>query len=887
MAFAGLLKQDTTMPDETPTEPSSSNTEPKGDAEEPPRRAHAELYAVLGLVAEAADDLGVIVDASPEAILAFDARRRILHANRRAEHFFGYGPGALVGLSTDILVPERLRSPQAPAMAPVADVMLVNLPGLRRDGTELAVEWAFGSVVVRTGPVFVMTVRDRAAMDREIEELRASEERFRLLVEGAHEYAIFMLDESGHVSSWNKGAERSKGWRHEEIIGKSYDVFFTPEDRGAGVPRRLLDAAAREGSHEVSGWRVRKDGTLFRANASLTAIRSPAGELLGFVKITRDLTEKLQAEELERRLAIERAGREAAEAAERRVRASEERLRRLQRVTAALSEAATPRDVAAVVLDQSLQALEASGGALYGLSADGRELERLDQRGHPDGPLAPFERIRLDVRSPLTDAVRERTPGFYETFEACAAPYPELREAIRAGGFEASVALPLLTHGALQGVLGIRFREPRSFDASDRSLLLTLSELCAQALERARLLAAESAARAQAESANRSKDEFLAMLGHELRNPLAPIVTALSLMKIRDPGALQNERTVIERQVTHLARLVDDLLDVSRITRGRVELKKDRIELGTVVARAVELSSSLLEQRRQHLSLSIPERGLALHGDPTRLAQVFSNLLTNAAKYTPAGGHIEIVARRDQDWIVLTVRDDGTGIAPAMLPRVFDLFTQEHQSAERSQGGLGLGLAIVKSLVAMHDGTVSAFSEGRGKGSVFTVQLPAAAPLEAASAAEASAALSRPEGAGRRVLVVDDNPDAAEMLSEWLTGSGYETWMAHDGPAALDAVARFEPDVVLLDIGLPVMDGFEVARRLHDGASKRPVPLLVAVTGYGQQVDRERSSQEGFYAHMVKPIDLNALGALLQAAQERRGGARETAPGGGAPAPLP
>jgi signal transduction histidine kinase/ActR/RegA family two-component response regulator len=585
----------------------------------------------------------------------------------------------------------------------------------------------------------------------------------------------------------------------------------------------------------------------------------------------RDLGEKLKAEELEQRLALERARRESAEAAEKRVRASEERLRRLQRVTAALAEAATPLDVATVVLHQSLLALKATGGALYGLSADGRRLELLDHRGHPEESVVAFGEIPLDFSSPLTDAARERTPGFYDSFEACAALYPHLRESIRSGGFEASIALPLITHGALLGVIGIRFARRRSFDASERSLLLTLSGLCAQALERAGLLAAERNARAEAEAANRAKDEFLAMLGHELRNPLAPIVTALNLMKLRDPSVLQAERTVIERQVTHLARLVDDLLDVSRITRGRVELKKERIELGTAVARAVELSSALLEQRRQHLSLSVPSSGLPLYGDVTRLSQVISNLLTNAAKYTPLGGHIAIDASLTCEAIVLTVRDDGIGIAPSMVPRVFDLFAQEHQAADRSQGGLGLGLAIVKSLVGMHDGTVSVASDGHGKGSVFTVRLPPAAPLDASRPTPTDLAVTAAPAGALRVLVVDDNIDAAEMLSEWLSGAGHQTQMAHDGPGALSAIARFAPDVVLLDIGLPVMDGFEVARRVREYG---PVPALVAVTGYGQAIDRERSSKEGFYAHLVKPIDLPALTALLERVKSPSGRTR-------------
>ena len=824
------------------------------------RSAHAGLHHLLSLVAAQPLELGTIVHGWQEAVVAFDERRRILHASPGAEELFGYHPRALEGVSTDVLVPERLRQPDAPPMVPMADVVQVDLPGLRSDGTELSVEWAFGWAPAPSGPIFVMTVRDRSVVNRAIEALQASEERFRLLVDGLHDYAIFMLDPTGRVSSWNKGAERAKGWHADEVLGAPYEIFFTSEDRAAGVPRQLLASALRDGNCELVTLRARKDGTHFPASVHLTALRSTTGELRGFAQITRDLTASRKAEELERRLSAERAGREAAEAAEQRVRASEERLRQLQRVTAALSEAATPSEVASVVLVQALHALEADAGAVYALSADGTALELLDQRDHPEEALSGFVTIPLGLRSPLTDAARERTPRFYETFEACAGLYPHLREAIGAGRFEASAALPILTHGALLGVLGIRFRKARAFDASDRSLLLTLSELCAQALDRARLFAAERKARSEAEAASRAKDEFLAMLSHELRNPLAPIVSALQLMKLRNADVFQTERNAIERQTTHLVRLVEDLLDISRITEGKVALKKEYVELAEVVGRAVELSSPLLERRRHHLAVMVPSRGLALHGNPTRLAQIVSNLLTNSAKYTPPGGHIEVAARGDQERVVLTVRDDGAGIAAATLPHVFDLFAQERQSIDRSQGGLGLGLAIAKSLVAMHDGTISAFSEGPGKGSTFTVDLPAAPTLDAASHSERRLGPQDGSEAGRRVLVVDDNPDAAELLAEVLRKTGHVAAIAHDGPGALRLAGSFRPEIALLDIGLPVMDGYELARRLRDqvGAVR-----LIAVTGYGQPADRERVHVAGFEAHIVKPVDLVALQAAL------------------------
>jgi signal transduction histidine kinase len=370
-------------------------------------------------------------------------------------------------------------------------------------------------------------------------------------------------------------------------------------------------------------------------------------------------------------------------------------------------------------------------------------------------------------------------------------------------------------------------------------------------------------ARRAAESANLAKDEFIAMLSHELRNPLSPILTALQIMRLRGGDAAERERTVIERQVRHLVGLVDDLLDVSRITRGKIELKLSRLELGAVVASAVEMASPILEARRHALEVHVAPSGLSVDGDAARLAQVVSNLLTNAAKYTEPGGQIVVAAGRDGDAVALSVRDSGVGIDADMLPRVFDLFTQAPQNLDRSQGGLGIGLAIVRSLVMLHGGTVTAASAGPGRGSTFTIRLPFAPidqPARREEARAPAAAAAAPDGA--RVLIVDDNQDSADMIAELITSLGHETRIAHDGPAALAVVQTFRPDVALLDIGLPVMDGYELGRRLKSDAGL-PGIRLVAVTGYGQPRDREASAGAGFDAHLVKPVNLDELTGLL------------------------
>lgn len=362
----------------------------------------------------------------------------------------------------------------------------------------------------------------------------------------------------------------------------------------------------------------------------------------------------------------------------------------------------------------------------------------------------------------------------------------------------------------------------------------------------------------RAVEASRVKDEFLAMLGHELRNPLAPIVTALELLKLRSRD-LPEHRT-IERQVLHLTRLVDDLLDLSRITRGLIELRRESIDMAEIVARAVEIASPLTEQKRHRLTVDAPP-GLGVEGDPVRLVQIVGNLLTNAARYTPAGGHLQVRAWLEDGRVVVEVVDDGAGIAPEVLPRIFDPFVQGPRGVARSDGGLGIGLALVRSFVGLHGGTVDGSSAGVGRGSRFVVRLPFVA-LSAPGSTEATPR-SSPVAGRRRVLLVDDNVDAAELLSEALAMEGHVVHVAHDGAEALALLDRVTPEVAVLDIGLPVMDGYELAHQIR--ARGFTTCRLVALTGYGQRGDRERALAAGFEVHLVKPVDLQRILAVVAA----------------------
>ena len=370
---------------------------------------------------------------------------------------------------------------------------------------------------------------------------------------------------------------------------------------------------------------------------------------------------------------------------------------------------------------------------------------------------------------------------------------------------------------------------------------------------------------------DRRKDEFLAMLSHELRNPLAALSNAVHLLRLQknEEPVQRQARSVIERQVAQLKHLVDDLLEISRITTGRVQLRRQRIALGGIVERAIETVQPLVEQRRHELTVSLPPQPLWLHADAARLEQVLVNLLTNAAKYTEEGGHIWVTVQQEGDEAVLQVRDTGIGIAAELLPRIFELFTQAERSLDRSQGGLGIGLCLVQRLVDLHGGTVAA-SSVLGQGSEFVVRLPAMRiDLLQLPPTTPAAETADPPGTGCRILVVDDNVDAAQSLSDLLEATGHVVRMAHDGLAALEVLQQFQADLVLLDIGLPGLTGLEVAKRIR-ALPERGDIVLAAMTGYGQDMDRQRSKEAGFDHHLVKPADFGELEKILETVSQIR-----------------
>lgn len=507
------------------------------------------------------------------------------------------------------------------------------------------------------------------------------------------------------------------------------------------------------------------------------------------------------------------------------------------------------------VLDAALAMLGAEMGNIQLYHPHKHVLEIVVQRGFCQEFLDYFRDLSTDDASVCAAAAR----GARRVVIADVMQDPDwapLRTIAAKAGYRGVQSTPLISrNGTLLGILSTHFRHAHT--PSERDLRM-LDLYAIQAIDQIERIRAEEALK----EADRRKDEFIAMLAHELRNPLAPIRNAIRMLPhAAEAGALERLQQMMERQADHMVRLVDDLMEVSRITTGKIELRRTLVVLADVLASAVETSMPNIDQARHRLNVSLAPDNLMVDADAVRLAQVFANLLNNAAKYTEDGGHIRLSARREGSEAVVEVIDSGIGIAPDMLGYVFDMYAQTIDAAGRWQGGIGLGLYLVRRLVEMHGGSVEACSAGAGRGSRFVVRLPLVEGCPRAMPGDVKAA-SAEDLRQRRVLIVDDNRDAAESLTMLLEHFGAQVQMAHDGPAALQAIDAGTPDAVLLDIGMPGMNGYEVARRVRAQPRFNPV-LLVALSGWGGEEDRRRSQECGFDHHLVKPVDIAVLRALL------------------------
>jgi len=660
-----------------------------------------------------------------------------------------------------------------------------------------------------------------------MESLRRAQQRARhmaLIVESSED-AIVGKDLSGRITSWNQGAERLYGYTSGEVLGKSVSVLFPPgrSEELAEFLERLKRGVRIETYETV---RIRKDGQPISVSIGVFPVRNEVGTLIGGSAIARDLREAKK---------------------------QEERLQLLSETAAGMLRAENP------------------DAMLRDLFAKIRGPLRLDTYFN-FMVNEPGDALRLESYAGITPEAAEGVGRLQFDQEICGQVALERRPIVRTHiqdaqdsrallvksfGIRVYACNPLLAGDKLLGTLSFASRTRDTFDPAELEFLKTVSNYVAVAYERIRWVG-------QLREADRRKDEFLATLAHELRNPLAPIRNAIQILKAKGPPEpeLVWGREVIDRQVQHMTRLLEDLLDVSRISHNKLELRREKVELAELIRHAVETSRPAIEAGGHDLTLELSREPVFINVDPVRVAQVFSNLLSNAAKYTRSGGHIRVIEERKGSDVVVTVEDDGVGISRDMLPFVFEMFSQAQRMLENSQGGLGIGLSLVRSILELHGGSIEARSDGPGTGSRFIVRLPLVVEPMLAPERSSIPESKRTETLARRILVVDDLKDSADTLALLFRAMGHHVETAYDGEAAARVAHAFRPEIVLLDIGMPKMNGYEVCRNLRAtnwGASV----YLVALTGWGQNDDRARTEEAGFDAHLVKPADPETLIRLV------------------------
>jgi PAS domain S-box-containing protein len=984
-----------------------------------------------------------LIDAVTDyAIYMLDGEGNVATWNPGAERIKGYSAGEIVGHHFS-----RFYTPEDRLAGKPAQVLdLVRQTGhfeeenwrVRRDGTRF---WA--SVVITAlrndgGSVvgFVKVTRDLTERRRAEEALRSSEERFRLLIENTSDYAIYMLDPSGVVTTWNSGAERMKGYSTHEIVGRSFECFFPDDDRAAGKPAKELALALAEGRFEDEGWRVKKDGTRFWANAVLTPLHDQQRNLIGFAKITRDLTLRRNAEEQERKLLQEHTAREVAGREQARLRESEQRYRELSRqleivfegvadgitvqdtsgrlvfantaaakicgfATAAELMSTSPADVVAkfeildeqgqpvvaqdlparrvlngeegasavlcvrerttqkswwvqlratavpgddgrpslainiwhdvtteheqetharhlaaatIALGKSLdphEMLATLGQALVPGLADWCSLYLLDgdvfrdvATVHADPARGSANGARLPLNPPhlggAWSVVRSGKSAVFNDIgeEALAhfAPDPAALEVMRSLRMTAVVLVPFLARDGVLGSMVLAYAQPgRRYHESDVTLFEEVGRRAGASLENARLYqeaqaaarAAEQAARRAeqsartAEEASRAKDEFLATVSHELRTPLNAMLGWATLLKDRatDP-ATKKPLEVIHRNAQAQVRIIDDILDVSRVITGKFRIDPRPADLVAIIGDAIDVVRPSALAKKLEIVFKPELDFCLLVADPERLQQVVWNLLSNAIKFTEPGGAIDVSIRMAGSQVTCEVRDTGQGIDPDFLPFVFDRFRQADSSMTRRFGGLGLGLALVRHIVELHGGRVAAFSEGRGEGALFRIELPIRA-VGPSSRPEPSDETPREVAADRqsvalqgvRILVVDDEADARDLIATVLLEAGAEVETARSAAEGFELLKRFRPDVLVSDVGMPEEDGFSFIRRVRalESSEGSRVPAL-ALTAFAREGDRAQALTAGFTAHVGKPVQPEVLAsAVSNLAALRRG----------------
>ncbi len=742
----------------------------------------------------------LVEDIGDYAILMLTPDGRVASWNEGARRIKRYSAEEIIGQHFSKFYPEEARASGHPEfeLTQAASVGRFEDEGwrVRKDGTQFWANVVISALHDSGGRLigFSKITRDLTERKAQEETLRQSEEHLRLLIESVEDYAIFRLDTDGIVATWNRGAERIKGYGADEIIGQHFSRFYQEAAVRAGWPDYELRVAAQTGRFEDEGLRVRKDGSVFWANVIITAMRDDTGRLRGYSKITRDLTERRRHE------------------------------------TSLKESEASLRLLVNGVTDHALLMLSPDGrfvgwndGAerLFGFSRDegagrGAEILYLPEDVASDRP-----------RRDLHEAAK--------------------RDSIQLSGwrlrrdgtqFWADVTLTAVRHdnGELHAYVQI---------TKDVTQGRRITEL---------------------ETKGKRIEEFLAMLAHELRNPLAPISNSAALLRATATDRCHLRcADVIGRQVTHLSRLVDDLLDVSRMTSGKIRIRREDIDLKAVIAAAVDSIHPMPQSYGQVLEVSLPSTPVMMSGDAMRITQVVVNLLTNSAKYTPRGGRIDLLLRTEGNAGVLEVVDNGIGMSAELLVTAFDIFVQGDRALDRPEGGLGVGLPLVKRIVELHGGSIHATSGGAGQGCKMTVTVPLQ-PVRPTGKGQASS--EKIETRFLTLLVVDDNLDARESLTKLLSTMGHRVRSAADGVEALRLAGEDRPDAILLDIGLPGLDGFEVARQLR-AMPDLGMTVLIAVTGYAGESDKLRAKDSGFDWHLTKPVDVDTLLRVLSCARLR------------------
>jgi PAS domain S-box-containing protein len=798
-----------------------------------------------------ADWLRVTLASIGDAVISTDAEGGVTFMNPVAEALTGWPQAEAQGRPLPEvfhIINEETRQPaENPALRALREGTIVGLANstvlIARDGTERPIDDSAAPIKDQAGARAGAILVFRDITDRK----RAEEAQARLaaIVESSED-AIVSKTLDATITSWNKGAERLFGYTAQEAIGHPITLIIPPERLGE-EPAILERLRRGERVEHFETVRVAKDGRRLDISLTISPVRDGGGRIVGASKVARDITARKRAEAAVR-----------------------EQSRMLQEVAAAgltIHSAGSLDSVLRVIAEEARRVLGAhravssltSGEECVQVTsavATSEAFQRWREHGIPPAVEAACGVVcRNNKPMRLTRAELEAHPAWRDAGGA-RDDYPPLR------GW---LAAPLVSRGGKNlGLIRLSDKDGGDFSESDESILVQLASIASVAIENARL-------NGELREQDRRKDEFLALLAHELRNPLAPLRNGLQVIRLaeNDPKALAQTRGMMERQLGHMVRLIDDLLDVSRVSRNKMELRRSRLLLADVVSSAVETARPAIAEAGHELTVSLPREPVYLDADLTRLAQVFGNLLSNSAKYTPRGGHIWLSAEGRGEEVVVSVRDDGIGIPPESLVSIFDMFSQVDRSIERSTGGLGIGLALVKGLVEMHGGTVTAESPGVGRGSIFTVRLPALGDRAQATPEGPSGEEPRGTGPKRRILVVDDNRDSATSMAMILRLTGNEVRTAHDGVEAVEVAEAFRPQVILMDVGMPRLNGYEATRRIRERPWGRSV-LIIALTGWGQEGDRSQSREAGCDGHLVKPVNLPDLEKLLSEAEPAR-----------------